>query len=350
MDGIITDRTAKWRVGLGAVGLPVLGDHGASRDAAEQNTRAALTSLLPRQIEHLRQRVRDHIELLWLKSRQGALDQPLTCATRAHSSFGSAVEPVDVGVRVADDRQPGRHSTADVTGTMPRLCRGVDDVALVGNEDGGIIHLNSFWPSSMNQNSGPVRWKRRKERRGERSGSLAGVDDRAREPPTELGCNGRRIWHTNRQTVHLEDASRPASSSATGVKTVPAMPAGSSTTCGPGSARRRCSWTSRTSKPAPTSWTSCSAPSVPATCCSPVMGREWLTCTDRNGRRWLDDPHDFIRLEIGIALTRNVRVIPVLVEGAVMPTASELPSDSKGSPDDRPSSCATPDGTRTSKA
>jgi membrane-associated protease RseP (regulator of RpoE activity) len=61
-----------------------------------------------------------------------------------------------------------------------------------------------------------------------------------------------------------------------------------------------------------------------------VMGREWLTCTDRNGRRRLDDPHDFIRLEVGIALARNVRVIPVLVEGAVMPTASELPSDLEG--------------------
>jgi len=61
-----------------------------------------------------------------------------------------------------------------------------------------------------------------------------------------------------------------------------------------------------------------------------VIGREWLTCTDRNGRRRLDDPHDFIRLEIGIALTRNVRVIPVLVEGAVVPTASELPSDLEG--------------------
>ena len=58
-----------------------------------------------------------------------------------------------------------------------------------------------------------------------------------------------------------------------------------------------------------------------------VMGREWLTCADRNGRRRLDDPHDFIRLEIGTALARKVRVIPVLVEGAVMPTASELPSD-----------------------
>lgn len=61
-----------------------------------------------------------------------------------------------------------------------------------------------------------------------------------------------------------------------------------------------------------------------------VVGREWLTCTDRNGRRRLDDPNDFIRLEIGIALTRNVRVIPVLVEGAAMPGASDLPSDLEG--------------------
>ncbi len=58
-----------------------------------------------------------------------------------------------------------------------------------------------------------------------------------------------------------------------------------------------------------------------------VLGREWLTCEDRNGRRRLDNPHDFIRLEIGTALARNVRVIPVLVEGAVMPSASELPPD-----------------------
>ena len=61
-----------------------------------------------------------------------------------------------------------------------------------------------------------------------------------------------------------------------------------------------------------------------------VVGREWLTCTDRNGRRRLDDPNDFIRLEIGIALTRNVRVIPVMVEGAAMPGASDLPPDLAG--------------------
>ena len=61
-----------------------------------------------------------------------------------------------------------------------------------------------------------------------------------------------------------------------------------------------------------------------------VIGREWLKCTDRDGRLRLDDPNDFIRLELGIALARDVRVVPVLVEGAVMPTASELPSDLEG--------------------
>jgi membrane-associated protease RseP (regulator of RpoE activity) len=61
-----------------------------------------------------------------------------------------------------------------------------------------------------------------------------------------------------------------------------------------------------------------------------VIGLEWLSCTHRNGRRRLDDSRDFIRLEIGTALKRNVRVIPVLVEGAVMPTAQDLPPDLEG--------------------
>jgi hypothetical protein len=61
-----------------------------------------------------------------------------------------------------------------------------------------------------------------------------------------------------------------------------------------------------------------------------VMGRAWLSCTDRQGRRRLDDPRDFIRLEIGTALTRNVRVIPVLVEGAPMPGIAELPPELEG--------------------
>jgi hypothetical protein len=56
-----------------------------------------------------------------------------------------------------------------------------------------------------------------------------------------------------------------------------------------------------------------------------LMGQEWLTITDEHGRRRLDDPDDFVRLEIEAALTRRVRVIPILVESAQMPRADELP-------------------------
>jgi hypothetical protein len=56
-----------------------------------------------------------------------------------------------------------------------------------------------------------------------------------------------------------------------------------------------------------------------------LIGHQWLTITDEHGRRRLDDPDDFVRLEIEAALTRNVRVIPILVDGARMPHADELP-------------------------
>src|SRR5829696_2255332 len=56
-----------------------------------------------------------------------------------------------------------------------------------------------------------------------------------------------------------------------------------------------------------------------------LIGDEWLTITDEDGRRRLDDPEDFVRVEIEAALTRNVRVIPILVDGARMPRAADLP-------------------------
>lgn len=58
-----------------------------------------------------------------------------------------------------------------------------------------------------------------------------------------------------------------------------------------------------------------------------LMGAEWLSLTDQGGRRRLDDPHDFIRLETSTALARDIRVIPVLVEGAAMPRADDLPAE-----------------------
>ena len=60
-----------------------------------------------------------------------------------------------------------------------------------------------------------------------------------------------------------------------------------------------------------------------------VIGDEWLTTTDAAGRRRLDDPHDFVRLETSVALEREIRVVPVLVGGALMPRAEELPPELK---------------------
>jgi len=58
-----------------------------------------------------------------------------------------------------------------------------------------------------------------------------------------------------------------------------------------------------------------------------VIGRNWLTATDAAGHKRLENPDDYVRMEIGAALQRNIRVIPVLVQGAAMPRADELPDD-----------------------
>jgi beta-lactam-binding protein with PASTA domain len=57
-----------------------------------------------------------------------------------------------------------------------------------------------------------------------------------------------------------------------------------------------------------------------------LIGDRWLTITDENGKRRLDDPNDLIRLEIEAALARNVRVIPILVGRTGMPSAEQLPA------------------------
>jgi TIR domain len=60
-----------------------------------------------------------------------------------------------------------------------------------------------------------------------------------------------------------------------------------------------------------------------------VIGPNWASVSDASGRRRLDNPDDYVRIEIEAALERNVLVIPVLVDGAQMPTAMELPSSLK---------------------
>ena len=56
-----------------------------------------------------------------------------------------------------------------------------------------------------------------------------------------------------------------------------------------------------------------------------VIGMEWLDAATREGRRRLDDPDDMVRIEIETALERNLRVVPVLVEGASVPPPARLP-------------------------
>ncbi len=52
-----------------------------------------------------------------------------------------------------------------------------------------------------------------------------------------------------------------------------------------------------------------------------VIGPRWLTASDRQGRRRLDLPSDWVRQEIAESLRRpGVRVFPVLVDGAEMPS------------------------------
>jgi hypothetical protein len=61
-----------------------------------------------------------------------------------------------------------------------------------------------------------------------------------------------------------------------------------------------------------------------------LIGPRWLGATDSKGNRRLEDPNDFVRLEITAALTRHgIKVIPVLVGGATMPAAEDLPGPIK---------------------
>ena len=60
-----------------------------------------------------------------------------------------------------------------------------------------------------------------------------------------------------------------------------------------------------------------------------LIGAQWLTATDAEGHVRLENPEDFVRLEIEAALERNIRTIPVLVGGATMPRSAELPEPVK---------------------
>lgn len=60
-----------------------------------------------------------------------------------------------------------------------------------------------------------------------------------------------------------------------------------------------------------------------------VIGPDWLTAAADDGGRRLDDPHDFVHIEIASALRRKIPVVPILVDGARVPAAGDLPDDLK---------------------
>ena len=60
-----------------------------------------------------------------------------------------------------------------------------------------------------------------------------------------------------------------------------------------------------------------------------VIGPNWLNAKDESGGRRLDNPDDFVAIEIAAALARDIRVIPVLVDDARMPKADKLPDPIK---------------------
>lgn len=61
-----------------------------------------------------------------------------------------------------------------------------------------------------------------------------------------------------------------------------------------------------------------------------VIGPGWLTTSTAQGDRRLFEADDYVRLELSRALSRQVRVVPVLVGGATLPVAADLPEELKG--------------------
>jgi TIR domain len=56
-----------------------------------------------------------------------------------------------------------------------------------------------------------------------------------------------------------------------------------------------------------------------------VIGDRWLTVADKSGQRRLDNPADFVRVEVESALGRGIPVVPVLVGSTAMPAGDNLP-------------------------
>src|SRR5262245_16294118 len=60
-----------------------------------------------------------------------------------------------------------------------------------------------------------------------------------------------------------------------------------------------------------------------------LIADRWLTAADERGNRRIDNPDDFVRIEIEAALKRGIPVVPVYVDGAKILSEAELPESLK---------------------
>jgi formylglycine-generating enzyme required for sulfatase activity len=58
-----------------------------------------------------------------------------------------------------------------------------------------------------------------------------------------------------------------------------------------------------------------------------LIGKDWVNLKNERGNRRLDDPHDKVRFEISQALLRNLPIIPVSLDLAPVPKATQLPDN-----------------------
>ncbi len=58
-----------------------------------------------------------------------------------------------------------------------------------------------------------------------------------------------------------------------------------------------------------------------------LVGPDWADFKDGQGRRKLEQPNDFVRLEVVTALDRGVTLLPVLVGGAGIPEPGDVPAE-----------------------
>jgi hypothetical protein len=59
-----------------------------------------------------------------------------------------------------------------------------------------------------------------------------------------------------------------------------------------------------------------------------IVGPDWETVTEPGGTsRRLDNPNDYVRMELATALKRQIPIIPVLIDREALPLADALPED-----------------------